>query len=199
MWSRSYRKHVIMAFPSFDTATNLWAPQADISWPTGPERESEFVRFPIRVMSESEAVACALSRGKSWIDRRLKLTRSGSDAERNSVVQGIASLQEHLAKIHSKPVVRIQSTTPKYSTAPLTFDQFKSTVARVGPNSTDSSLRKSYSALMKLQKSVNCSWAEIKRRIQQSQGKPTTPHLGTRRKNSRWPPLTERDWRRIIA
>ena len=25
MWSRSYRKHVIMAFPSFDAATNSWA------------------------------------------------------------------------------------------------------------------------------------------------------------------------------
>ncbi len=198
MWSRSYRKHVIMAFPSFDTATNLWAPQADISWPTGPERESEFVRFPIRVMSESEAVACALSRGKSWIDRRLK-HRSDSNAESNLVVQGIASLQERLTKIHPKPAMRIQSIMPKYSTAPITFDQFKSTVARIGANSTDSSLRKSYSALMKLQKSVNCSWAEIKRRIEQSQGKPTTAQPGTRRNNSRWLPLTERDWRRIVA
>jgi hypothetical protein len=197
MWSRSYRKHVIMAFPSFDTATNLWAPQADISWPTGPERESEFVRFPIRVMSESEAVACALSRGKSWIDRRLQ--HSGSNAERNLVVQEIASLQGRLANVHPKPAVRIQSTMPKYSTAVITFDQFKSAVARVGANSTDSSLRKSYSALMKLQKSVNCSWAEIKRRIEQFQGKRTTPHPGTRRKNSRWLPVTERDWRRIVA
>lgn len=199
MWSRSYRKHVIMAFPSFDTATNLWAPQADISWPIGPKRESEFVRFPIRVMSESEAVACALSRGKSWIDRRLKYTRTGSHAERNLVGQGIASLQERFAKIHSKPVVRIHSTTPKYSAAPLTFDEFKSTVARVGANSTDSALRKSYSALIKLQKSANCPWAEIKRRLEQSQKNPTISHLGTRRKNSRWLPLTERDWRRIVA
>ena len=31
MWSRCYRQHVIMAFPSFDTATNLWAAQADIT------------------------------------------------------------------------------------------------------------------------------------------------------------------------
>ena len=106
---------------------------------------------------------------------------------------------QRLAKIHPKPAMRIQSIMPKYSTAPITFDQFKSTVARIGANSTDSSLRKSYSALMKLQKSVNCSWAEIKRRIEQSQGKPTTAQPGTRRNNSRWLPLTERDWRRIVA
>ena len=65
MWSRCYRQHVIMAFPSFDTATNLWAAQADISWPSGPVRESEFVRFPTRVMSEAEAVSLALSRSKT--------------------------------------------------------------------------------------------------------------------------------------
>jgi len=193
MWSRSYRKHVIMAFPSFDTATNLWAPQADISWPIGPERESEFVRFPIRVMSESEAVACALSRGKSWIDRRLKHTRSGSNVERNLVVQGIAALQKRLAKVPTRPAV------PRYSTDPLTFDQFKHTVARVGANNAESSLRKSYRALMKLQKSANCSWAEIRRRIEQCQEKPTTSHPETRRKNSRWLPLTERDWRHIVV
>ncbi len=75
MWSRCYRRHVIMAFPSFDTMTNSWAPQADISWPTGPQRDSEFVRFPIRVMTEREAVACALRNGKSWIDNRLKATQ----------------------------------------------------------------------------------------------------------------------------
>ena len=31
MWSRVYRNHFIMAFPNFDTTTNAWAPQADIS------------------------------------------------------------------------------------------------------------------------------------------------------------------------
>ena len=29
MWSRVYRNHFIMAFPSFDTATNAWAPQLE--------------------------------------------------------------------------------------------------------------------------------------------------------------------------
>lgn len=72
MWNWSYRNHVIMAFPSFDAATNSWAPQADISWPRGPVRESEFVIFPIRVLSESEAVAFALRGGMSWVDQRLK-------------------------------------------------------------------------------------------------------------------------------
>lgn len=83
IWIWSYRKHVIMAFPSFDTATNSWAPQADISWPLGPVRESEFVRFPIRVMSESEAVAFSLSGGKSWVDQHvnpLETTARGRQA-----------------------------------------------------------------------------------------------------------------------
>lgn len=72
MWSWSYRKHVIMAVRSVDTATTSWAPHADISWPLGSVRESEFVRFPIRVMGESEAVAFALSGGKSWVDQHVK-------------------------------------------------------------------------------------------------------------------------------
>ena len=32
MWSRTYRNHFIMAFPSFDTTTLNWRAQADISW-----------------------------------------------------------------------------------------------------------------------------------------------------------------------
>jgi hypothetical protein len=53
-------------------ARNSWRPQADITWSKGLQRDSEFIRFPLRVMSESEAVACALSRGKSWINNRLR-------------------------------------------------------------------------------------------------------------------------------
>src|SRR5690242_5464642 len=102
MWSHCYRKHAIMPFPSFDTATNSWAPQADISWPTGPERKSEFLRFPIRVMTETEAVACALRKSKSWIDRRLKETHNTA-AERPMATEHIARLRAHLRQIGPKP------------------------------------------------------------------------------------------------
>ena len=90
MWSWSYRKHVIMAFPSFDTATKSWAPQADISWPVGPVRESEFVRFPIRVMTESEAVACALSGGKSWVDQHVKYTGTKKHGNKRGKVRSFS-------------------------------------------------------------------------------------------------------------
>jgi hypothetical protein len=71
MWNRLYRNHVIMPFPSHDTATNAWAPQADISWCAGSSRESEFVKFPNRFITEAEAVVCALRSGEAWIDNRL--------------------------------------------------------------------------------------------------------------------------------
>ena len=35
MWSRLYRNYVIVAFPTYDTVTNSWAPQADINWFAG--------------------------------------------------------------------------------------------------------------------------------------------------------------------
>jgi len=72
MWSRLYRDHFIMAFPSFDTATNTWLPQADISWCAGTLRDSEFVRFTAGAATEDEAVSLAVQNGIEWIDRRLK-------------------------------------------------------------------------------------------------------------------------------
>jgi hypothetical protein len=193
MWSRSYRKHVIMAFPSFDTATNSWAPQADISWPTGPVRESEFVRFPLRVLSEAEAVACALNRGKSWIDRRLKHSHSS----RELAVQGIPVLQDRLAR---KSLARIQ---PRRASAPtddsLSFDEFKSAVVKVGGACSERLLRKSYDALIKLRKNANYSWAQIQVTVKRSQEIMTShsaaPHG---RKKRTILPLTQRDWQRIV-
>ena len=196
MWCRSYRNHVIMAFPSFDTVTNSWAPQADISWPTGPARESEFVRFSARVLSESEAVACALSRGKSWIDRRLKhygvggrevrssLSQTGATARRNSAGSGINR--------------RLSVIEPKNSSNNLTFDQFKSAVARPGVKLSEQSLQKSYAALMKLHKSRHCSWAEIKSKVKQSQARFSPMKVSGDETSDVRLPLTQRDWRRII-
>src|SRR5687767_951570 len=70
MSSRLYGDHLIMAFPSFDTATNGWVPQADISWNhKSPSRKFAFVRFPNRCKTEAEAVDAALDLAKAWIDK----------------------------------------------------------------------------------------------------------------------------------
>ena len=193
MWCRSYRNHVIMAFPSFDTVTNSWAPQADISWPTGPIRESEFVRFSARVLSEGEAVACALNRSKSWIDRRLKHYGVGRHEARGRLSQTGTTQRHNQALIGIKrqlPVVDRKSSTNTF-----TFDQFKSAVARPGVKLSD--LQKSYAALMKLRKSQHCSWAEIKSIVRQSQARfaPAEPSGGDAK--SAPLPLTQRDWRRM--
>jgi hypothetical protein len=192
MWSRSYRKHVIMAFPSFDAATNSWAPQADISWPIGPERESEFVRFPLRVMSESEAVACALRRGRSWIDNRLK-AHSGQNAA-TSRVDRIDILPNSFRRTNLKPPAK-PSLVRNDPTEAFTFAQFKSAVAASSTKISESALRKSYSGLMQLQKNKNWSTAEVRARVNRVQE--LSASRSTRRAQRYRLPMTERDWRKI--
>lgn len=71
MSSRLYGDHLIMAFPSFDTTTNRWAPQADISWNhKSPRRKFAFVRFPKRCKTEAEAITAALNMAEAWIDQQ---------------------------------------------------------------------------------------------------------------------------------
>jgi len=192
MWSRSYRKHVIMAFPSFDTATNSWAPQADISWPIGPERESEFVRFPLRVMSETEAVACALQRGRSWIDNRLKAHSVQNPA--SLAVDRIHSLPNSLRRTNLKPPAK-SSVVRNDPTEPFTFAQFKSVVARSGTKVSESALRKSYSGLMQLQKIRKWSTAEVRATLNRVQE--LLPSQSRRRAQRCRLPMTERDWQKI--
>ncbi|HEX5608287.1 MAG TPA: hypothetical protein VFY96_17305, partial [Candidatus Binatia bacterium] len=156
-----------MAFPSFDTATNSWAPQADISWPIGPERQSAFVRFPLRVMTESEAVACALRRSQSWIDNRLK-ARSAENAA-TLVIDRINPLPNSFRRTNLKPPAKPKPTIRNDSTESFTFAQFKSALMRPGTKVADSVLRKSYSGLMQLQKNKNWSTAEIRAMVNRVQ------------------------------
>jgi len=71
MWIRTHRNHLIMAFPSFNTAMRNWRVQADISWCRGKLRESAFVQYPIYAATEAEAVSCALRQSVEWIDGRI--------------------------------------------------------------------------------------------------------------------------------
>lgn len=176
MWSRSYRKHVIMAFPSFDTVTNQWAAQADISWPCGAMRESAFVRFPTRTMSEAEAVALALNRGKSWIDRRLR----GDQRER---------ILDRVMELRDKTPARAKESGKLF-----TFTRFKAALLRGALKPSEESLQKSYSALMKLAK-AGCSPEEIKLKVKHSRERLTTK--GNSRKVLNLP-LTEDAWRRLV-
>jgi len=72
MWSKLYRGHVMVAFPTYDIANHAWAPQVDISWFLGPAHDSKFVRFPNRFSTEDQAASWALARGQAWIDNHLK-------------------------------------------------------------------------------------------------------------------------------
>jgi hypothetical protein len=111
MWSRLYRNHVIMPFPSYDTVASAWAPQADISWCVGPSRESAFVRFPNRFMTEADAVTCALRRGEAWIDNHLGRLRSISGSEHASVIDMIGALKKSQKKLSPTQSPRAQGSS----------------------------------------------------------------------------------------
>jgi len=194
MWYRSYRGHAIMAFPSFDTATKSWAPQANISWVIGPMRESAFVRFSTRATSESEAVDCALRAAKTWIDKHKRGNHELWDgaAEPETLPGG------NLLKRHARQGQRLQPGLSRNSARTLTFDDFKANVASLETNVTQNSLIKSYDALLQLRKKSHCSWAEIKARLKRSQENITARQPTNRRTQPAGLPLTPRDWRRII-
>jgi hypothetical protein len=198
MWNRLHRKHVIMAFPSFDTATNSWVPQADISWCIGPMRESAFVRFTTRVTTEDEAVSCALHKGVSWIDQRLKHLRNRQPAVRERRGDVIEALQQRLKRSNSRRLPIFQLTTTASQAKTLTFDQFKSVMAKLGLRASEQSLHKSYHALIKLCKTRHYSCAEIRDKMQRSQQLPVTARRLARGAKAPELPLTTRDWRRIV-
>ena len=195
MWYQSYRDHVIMAFPSYDTVTSLWAPHASITWVVGAERKSEFVRFAKRVFTEAEAAACALSAGKSWIDARVRPANvASSEREQASMVSQPTDLP--LLK-GNRAMARRAVGVWQTSKTMLTFDQFKSWIDQSDPNVSDQLLQKSYAALVQLKKHQHCSWARIRVKMKNSRAQIASSASGRRANSSRLP-LTLRDWRRII-
>jgi hypothetical protein len=194
MWSRLYRNHFIMAFPSFDTATNRWAPQADITWGAGSSRDSQFVRSPNRFTTEIEAVSFALAMGREWIDSRL--SRSGRGiAEYGQVTDMIGALKDSLNKTASKHSPGTQTVIEPEKA--FTFDQFKSTLANRGIKVSEQTLKKSYAALVKLRQSKRLSWADARRKVENSHKKLASAQPSIRRPRAARLPLTESDWRRL--
>ena len=197
MWYRSYRDHVIMAFPSFDTSTRLWAPQASIAWVDGPIRKSEFVRFAKRLMSEGDAVAVALNASRAWIDKRLRNADERSPLEIGNEAHAVPGKSRLLESDEAK--LPRTAKPPRSAPRILTYEQFKSLMEESGLGGSEQSLQKSYTALVQLRKQNHCSWAHIRLKVTNSRDdsvmvarpnavKTRPPRL----------PLTLRDWRRVL-
>jgi hypothetical protein len=200
MFGRLHGDYFIMAFPSFDTAANGWAPQADVSWNhKSPSRNFAFIRFRDRFKTEAEAIAFALDMTEAWIDRhtrRLHSQRFGS--ERAQVIDVVDSLKKSLAKAAPKQPQPGPAATPHGIEKAFTFDQFKSAMARKGLHIGEPTLRKSYAALVELRRRSRLSWTEARRKVEGSKPDITVEQSPIRRgaKSTRIP-LTEREWRRI--
>ena len=121
MWSRLYRNHVIMAFPTYDTVRNAWAPQADINWFAGSSRDSSFVQFSKRCTSEEEAVTWALRRSEVWVDNRLRRLSRAIVPGRARGIDMIKAAKSHLGKVTPKQTVRAPSVTEPRPEKKLTF------------------------------------------------------------------------------
>jgi hypothetical protein len=197
MWSQLYRNHFIMPFPSFDTATNAWAPQADISWSGGPSRESQFIRFPKRFMTEREAVTFAIKMGQTWINKRLKRPPLAIGSDRGQMVDMIRSLKGNLERTAPKQLQQLRSPVEPQTETPFTFDQFKSAIRSTGLKISPQKLQKSYAALVKLRQSQHLSWAETRRKVQSSRQRLRAAQPRTRQSKVGRLPVTELGWRKI--
>ena len=111
MWSRLYRNHVIMAFPTYDTVTNAWAPQADINWFAGSCHDSKFVQFSKRCTTEEEAATWVLRRSEVWVDNRLRRLSRAILPERGRGIDMIEAAKRHLGKVPPEQPVRARSAT----------------------------------------------------------------------------------------
>jgi hypothetical protein len=198
MWSRLYRKHFIMPFPSYDTATNAWAPQADISWCAGPSREFEFIKFSERFLTEADAVTFTLRRGEAWIDNRLERLRSGSGSEHAAAIDMIRALKNTLEKVSPTQPPRTQGLIQWHAEKAFTFGQFKSVIVNSGVKVSEQTLQRSYAALVKLRKNSHWSWAQTRQKVEHSQRDRSAAESPARQRRAGRIPLTERDWRRIV-
>jgi hypothetical protein len=198
MWNRLYRKHVIMPFPSYDTATNAWAAQADISWCTGSSREWQFVKFSNRFTTEADAIACALRGGEAWIDRRLGRSRRESGSERVTRIGTIGALRKSLRKVSPAQRPRTQGSSQWHVGNALTFGQFKAVIAKGGVTLTEQMLQKSYAALVKLRKNRHWSWTQLREKVEHSQRDRGAAESPPRQPRISSIPLTERDWRKSL-
>ena len=110
MWSRLYRNHVIMAFPTYDTVANAWAPQADINWFAGTSHDSKFVKFSKRCTTEEEAVTWVLRRSERWVDNRLRRLSRAILPEGGRGIDMIEAAKSRLGKVTPEQPDRARSS-----------------------------------------------------------------------------------------
>jgi hypothetical protein len=199
MSSRLYGDHFIMAFPSFDTVTNGWVPQADISWNhKSPSRKFAFVRFPDRCKTEAEAITAALDMAQAWIDRYpRRLQRHTIRSDRRQVIDVAEFLKDSLAKAASNKSRQARASDHGPGQSLFTFGQFKAAVAERGVQISEQTLQKSYAALLKLRNNEHLSWSEARQKVEQSQRNLRSAQSPTRGPKAAGVPLTQREWRRI--
>lgn len=186
MWSRLYRNHVMLAFPTYDSAKHAWAPQVDINWFLGAARDSKFVRFPTRCMTEEEAVRRALARGQTWVDNRLK-RMEGVSSKRRRMFDMIHAFKANPERL------RTAQPAPKRTVKPsLSFEEFVHLLAHKGFTLSAKTLQRSFAALVKAKRLKHWSWAQTKRKLVRA-GRDRVPAGATPRV-----PVTERAWCRIL-
>lgn len=115
MLGRLHGDYFIVASPSFDTATNSWAAQADVSWNhKSPCRRFAFIRFRNRFKTEAEANAFALEVTPAWIDKHNRRLRThGAGAERPKVIDVINTLKRSIARSALEPTRQTHSRRKK--------------------------------------------------------------------------------------
>lgn len=199
MPNRLYGDYMIIAFPSFDTAVQAWAPQADITWNhRALARKSVFVRFPDRFKTEAEAEAAALDMAQAWIEKnRRRLQAREMPPEQARVIDAVEALKRSLAKAVPTESRRAQAAAGPRGERTLTFEQFKTAMAECGLDVSTEMLRKSYGALVRLRERNQWSWADTRRKLKQSQEGLGVGSTVRRQPKAARLPISERDWRRI--
>jgi hypothetical protein len=184
-----------MAFPSYDTIANAWAPQADIDWFAGSSHDSKFVQFSKRCMTEEEAVTWALRRSEVWVDNRLRRLSRAILPERGRGIDMIEATKSHLGKVTPEQPVQARSATESRPEKTLPFYQFKCAFIESGLKLSDEILQKSHAAVTKPRNHNHDHWSrlETRRKLKQTRQDLTAAMLP----RASHIPLRQRPWRRF--
>jgi hypothetical protein len=189
--TRLYRDHFIMAFPSFDTATRRWVPQADISCARGACRRFKFLVFPRRCATEEEAAARALDLAQAWIDRHPRELSSDDRSPREQAIDLLEAWNQSVLRQRRAPR---DAPAARAKEKVLAFPEFRSRLTDTGLTVGLLTLQRSYAALDRLRRRRHLSWAETRRKLERLG---ESLQAGSERLRAARLPLTEQAWSRI--